>query len=135
MNRLSLVGLVAGGLAALVAEQLGLNATVSFWEDPGPFVLRVAGAETGLLGIDRKRELEAATAAAELGVGPEVIAFVEPEGCLITRFVEGETGRVTIAEAASLLRRLHAGRPIPGRFDALHVVDEYAESAQARGAV
>ena len=63
-----------------------------------------------------------------------VVAFVEPEGCLITRFVEGETGRVTIAEAASLLRRLHGGRPIPGRFDALHVVDEYAASAQARGA-
>lgn len=98
------------------------------------FVLRVAGKETGLLGIDRNRELEAATAAAELGIGPEVVAFVEAEGCLITRFVEGEVGRVTIGEAASLLLRLHAGRPIPGRFDALHVVDEYAESAQARGA-
>src|SRR5438270_8424489 len=42
VNRLSLVGLVAGGLAALVAEQLGLNATVSFWGDPGPFVLLCA---------------------------------------------------------------------------------------------
>ena len=42
MNRLSLVGLAVGGLAALVAEQLGLNGTVSFSRDIGPFVLLCA---------------------------------------------------------------------------------------------
>ena len=42
-----------------------------------------------LLGIDRRAEHEAATVAASLGVGPEVVAFVEPEGYLVTRFVEG----------------------------------------------
>jgi hypothetical protein len=78
------------------------------------FVLRVGGKETELLGIDRRVAHEAALAAARLGVGPEVVEFVEPEGLLVTRFVEGEVGRVTPAEAGALLRRLHAGPPSRG---------------------
>ena len=54
------------------------------------FVLRVAGKGTELLGIDREVELEATRAAAAAGIGPEVVAFVEPEGWLVTRFVDGE---------------------------------------------
>ena len=54
------------------------------------FVLRVAGKDTGLLGIDRRVELEATKAAAAAGIGPEVVAFVQPEGWLVTRFVDGE---------------------------------------------
>ncbi len=52
-------------------------------------MLRVAGKDTGLLGIDRTVELAATEAAAALGIGPEVVAFVEPEGWLVTRFVDG----------------------------------------------
>ena len=48
--------------------------------DGEAFVLRVVGKDTGLLGIDRTVELAATKAAAALGIGPEVIAFVEPEG-------------------------------------------------------
>ena len=44
------------------------------------YVLRVAGEDTELLGIDRRAEHEATRAAAAVGVGPEVVAFVEPEG-------------------------------------------------------
>ena len=55
------------------------------------FVLRVAGKDTNLLGIDRTVELAATEAAAALGIGPEVVAFVEPEGWLVTGFVEGAT--------------------------------------------
>ena len=42
------------------------------------FVLRVAGKDTNLLGIDRSNELAATEAAAAAGIGPEVVAFVEP---------------------------------------------------------
>ena len=55
----------------------------------GPYVLRIAGRDTDALGIDRSVEHEAALAAAAVGVGPEVVAFVEPEGYLVTRFIEG----------------------------------------------
>jgi thiamine kinase-like enzyme len=97
------------------------------------FVLRVGGNDTGLLGIDRHVEHQASLAAAGLGIGPEVAAFLEPEGYLVTRFVEGEVGRVTGPEAAELLRRLHAGPPIPGRFDAFRVVETYDAIARAAG--
>ena len=53
------------------------------------FVLRVAGKGTSLLGIDRVVEVAATEAAAALGIGPEVVEFVEPEGWLVTRFIEG----------------------------------------------
>jgi thiamine kinase-like enzyme len=91
------------------------------------FVVRIAGADTGLLGIDRRVEHAATRAAAELGIGPEVVTFVEPEGYLVTRFLEGETGAPGTREAAELLRRLHEGPPIPGRFDSFRVVEAYAE--------
>jgi thiamine kinase-like enzyme len=97
------------------------------------FVLRIGGRDTALLGIDRRVEHEASLAAAALGIGPEVVAFVEPEGYLVTRFVEGEIGAVTASGAAALLRRLHAGPVIPGRFDAFRVVEAYAQTARARG--
>jgi thiamine kinase-like enzyme len=97
------------------------------------FVLRIGGKDTALLGIDRSVEYRASLAAAKLRIGPEVIAFVEPEGYLVTRFVEGETGKVTVPEAAGLLCRLHGGPAIPGRFDAFRVVEAYAATAAANG--
>ena len=104
------------------------------------YVLRVGGKDTHLLGIDRRAEYRAATVAAELGVGPEVVAFVEPEGYLVTRYVEGtpvppeEMRRPeTLRETAALLRRVHDGRPFPGRFDAFRVVEAYRASAVAHG--
>jgi aminoglycoside phosphotransferase (APT) family kinase protein len=97
------------------------------------FVLRIGGRDTALLGIDRSVEHAASLAAAALGVGPEVVAFVEPEGYLVTRFVEGEVGQVTPDEAAPLLRRFHDGPPIAGRFDPFRVAGSYAETARAAG--
>ena len=66
------------------------NHNVKVELDGETYVLRVAGKDTNLLGIDRSVELEATRAAAALGIGPEVVDFVEPEGWLVTRFIEGE---------------------------------------------
>jgi thiamine kinase-like enzyme len=95
--------------------------------DGQAFVLRIAGRDTEVLGIDRGVELEASRTAAALGIGPEVVAFVH--GCLVTRFLEGETGRPGTADAGALLRRLHDGPAIPGRFDSFRVVETYAAAA------
>jgi thiamine kinase-like enzyme len=97
------------------------------------YVLRIGGADTEQLGIDRSVEYEASRAAAALGIGPEVVAFVEPEGYLVTRYVEGEVGRASVEEVAALLRRFHGGRPIAGRFDSFRVVETYAETARTYG--
>jgi thiamine kinase-like enzyme len=97
------------------------------------FVLRIGGKDTALLGIDRTVEYAASVSAQGLGIGPEVITFVEPEGYLVTRFVEGESGKVTVSDAARLLRRLHDGPAIAGRFDSFRVVEAYAATAESRG--
>ena len=122
---------------ALELEPLGggiTNRNFKVAVDGETFVLRIGGKDTELLGIDRSDEYRASLAAAEAGVGPEVVRFVEPEGWLVTRFVEG--GPVPAGElerVVEALRRFHEGRPIPGRFDSFRVVEAYAATAGARG--
>ncbi len=99
----------------------------------GVFVLRIGGKDTELLGIDRSVEHGASLVAAALGVGPEVVAFVEPEGCLVTRFIAGEVGKVDPVRAGRTLRVVHDGPPIPGRFESFRVVEAYRETAVAHG--
>jgi thiamine kinase-like enzyme len=104
------------------------------------FVLRVAGKDTNLLGIDRTVELAATCAAAAVGIGPEVVEFVEPEGWLVTRFVEGETPGLErmreppmLNRVANALRAFHDGVAIPGSFDSFRVVESYGRTALDRG--
>jgi thiamine kinase-like enzyme len=106
--------------------------------DGEAFVLRIAGADTELLGIDRHAEHAAARAAAQIGVGPEVVDFVE--GSLVTRFVEGRPLPIeemrrpeTLREAAGLIRRIHEGPAFPARFDAFRVVEIYRRLAEEHG--
>jgi len=104
------------------------------------FVLRMGGAETGLLGIDRDVEHQASLRAAEVGLGPDVVDFFPGEGWLVTRFIDGrpipldEMRRPqTIRRVATALHKLHDAAPIPGRFDAHAVVEEYRREAEAHG--
>lgn len=97
------------------------------------FVLRIGGEDTQLLGIDRNAEHAASRVAAKLGLAPEVVAFLEPEGYLVTRFVVGDVGRVDVAEVGAALRRLHDGPSIPSRFDSFRVVETYRAIAEGRG--
>ena len=99
------------------------------------FVLRVGGKDSELLGIDRSAEYAASRAAAELGLGPEVVAFLEPEGCLVTRYVDGAVGKVDVARVGAALRRLHDGPPFPSRFDSFRVVEAYRVTALEHGVV
>ena len=110
--------------------------------DGAAYVLRMGGQNTELLGIDRVAEHAASLRAAEVGVGPGVFALVQPEGWLVTRFIDGrrmpaeELREPTcIIRVAAVLRRVHGAGAIPGHFDAHAVVDEYREEAQAHGVV
>src|SRR5438046_1542833 len=97
---------------------------------PERYVIRMAGNDTHLLGISREVEHAATVAAAGVGVGPEVTAFIRTEGYLVTRFIEG--GPVsdeavhrpaTIARVADSIRRIHDGPAIPGLFIPLRIVE------------
>ena len=104
------------------------------------YVIRLAGNDTHLLGISREVEHAATVAAAGVGVGPEVTAFIRPEGYLVTRFIEGSpVSDEAVHQAATQrrvgesLRRIHDGPPIPGLFIPFRIVEAYRLLAVARG--
>jgi thiamine kinase-like enzyme len=103
------------------------------------WVIRLAGNDTHLLGISREVELAATVAAAGVGVGPEVTAFIRPEGYLVTRFIEGDPvpdavvhTAATIRRVADSIRRVHDGLAIPGLFTPLRIAEAYRALAVAR---
>jgi thiamine kinase-like enzyme len=108
--------------------------------DGAAYVLRMVGAKTGLLGIDRAVEHAASLRAEEIGIGPPVADFIASEGWLVTRFIDGRPIPVeemrspsTLPRVAAALRMLHSARAIPGRFDSFAVVDVYRSEAEANG--
>ena len=104
------------------------------------WVIRLAGNDTHLLGISREVEHAATVAAAGVGVGPEVTAFIRPEGILVTRFIVGSAVSddavhrpETLRRVADSLRRIHGCPAIPGLFVPFRIVEAYRALAQARG--
>src|SRR6266566_7468077 len=130
------------GRTASVAELAGgiTNRNFKVDVDGEVFVLRMGGAKTDLLGIDRAVEYAAGKRAFEVGVGPEVTAFVPEEGWLVARFINGrpiplEEMRqpVALTRVTGALLAFHAALRIPGRFDAWSVVSDYRATAEAYG--
>ena len=107
----------------------------------GAYVLRIAGSDTDLLGIDRAVEYEAALAAAAVGVGPEVVD-VRGAGGIPRHPLRRGRDRPARADArpgvigrvAHALRAVHRGPSLPARFISFRVVEDYRSVAYARGA-
>jgi thiamine kinase-like enzyme len=130
------------GLTASIAPLSGGITNRNYRVDVGgsSYVLRVGGKNTDLLGIDRATEHEASLRAAEVGVGPEVVEFIESEGWLVTRFIVGRSVAPEeirtpegIRRVAAALRKIHGAARIPGWFDAHAVVEAYRDEAVRHG--
>ena len=134
---------LAGADLSLTALSGGItnrNFLVAIAGRPDRYVIRLAGNDTHLLGISREVEHAATVAAAGVGVGPEVTAFIRPEGYLVTRFIEGSPVSdeavhqvATQRRVGESLRRIHDGPPIPGLFIPFRIVEAYRLLAAARG--
>jgi thiamine kinase-like enzyme len=101
------------------------------------FVLRITGANTGLLGINREHEYAANLAAGKLGIAPEVYYFIKPEGYLVTRFIHGRPiSPEEISEPENIRRvmdtvhKIHAMPTIPGTFEVFRVIRAYTDTAR-----
>jgi thiamine kinase-like enzyme len=101
------------------------------------YVLRIAGADTELLGITREYEYAANLAAGKLGIAPEVIYMIRPEGYLVTRFISAHpfppeeiTQPENIRRVMEVVRKIHSMPEIPGTFSVFRTIEEYAEIAR-----
>jgi thiamine kinase-like enzyme len=104
------------------------------------FFLRLAGKDTELLGIDRTAEQDAARAAADAGVGPEVFAYLPELGCLVTRWIdadplsEGDLEREEVLRpVVDAIQAIHAGPALRWSFDPFRIVEDYRRISEQRG--
>jgi len=108
--------------------------------DGGAYVVRIAGRDTELLGIDRANEVHNTIAAAETGIGAQVIAALPEHEALVLEFIEGtrldaddlRTGGERLAQVAEACRRLHAGRPFLLEFDMFDLQRRYLATVRER---
>ena len=95
------------------------------------YVLRITGANTEKLGIRRDVEHEANLAAGRLGIAPEVLYYIEPEGYLLTRFIKGRhiapatlARPENVSRVVSKLRLFHRRGPaLHGNFDGFRQIE------------
>jgi len=104
--------------------------------DGESFVLRMGGNETKYLGINRKIEYECSLLASKIGIAPEPIAFLEPEGYIVARFISGkgipaeEIGtEENIKRVLESMKAYHALEFFPGSFSPFRVAEEYKKTA------
>ena len=128
------------GASDLKTTPLGGGITnINFRIDVGgeAFVLRIAGADTELLGIDREYEYAANMAAGKLGIAPEVYYFIRPEGYLVTRFIAGRPippeeicQPENLHRVMDVVRKIHGMPDIPGMFNVFRIIANYSEIAR-----
>jgi thiamine kinase-like enzyme len=131
------LGPLDGAVRVLPGGLTNTNFRVRMGE--GDYVLRLPGAGAELLGIDRQAERVASEAAAQDGVGPEVVTV--SRGCLVTRFIDGRAldpedlrDPGMVHDVAITLRRLHdSGRRLPVAFDSFRVVERLGAVALEHG--
>jgi thiamine kinase-like enzyme len=101
------------------------------------FALRISGTGTDKLGINREHEYAANLNAGKLGIAPEVVSVIQPEGYLVTRFIDARpfppeeiTQPDNIRRVMEVVRKIHSMPEIPGDFSVFRTVENYTETAR-----
>jgi thiamine kinase-like enzyme len=125
------IGVLHGGLS---------NANYLVEADGDSYVVRIGCENWDLLGISRLREESAERTAVAAGISPELVAFFQPEGYSVTRFlkdahavpIERFTSRDMIPQICRVLHDVHALDPIDGVFDPFGDIERWAALLDSR---
>jgi len=105
-----------------------------------PWVVRIPGASTELLAVDRLNELHNTRAAATTGVGAEVIHHLPEWNVMVLSFLPGDTMSISRlnepgmpARIAAALRQLHTGPRFLHDFDMFETLAFYRQTMAERG--
>ena len=122
---------LAGGLT---------NTNYKVEADGRAYVVRVSSKDAGLLAIDRQNEYENSVAAAEVGVGAPVVAYLPERGVLVLGFIEGRTQSPEdlrrgdrLDWVAAACRTLHGARRFRDDFNMFRIQQRYLRLVQERG--
>jgi thiamine kinase-like enzyme len=130
-----------GGSATIEPIAAGLtNQNYRVTVDGVPFFVRVPGASTELLAVDRGNELHNTRAAAESGVGAAVVAQDLESGAFALEWIDGRTmSNATFAadahapqRIAASLRQLHDGPRFRDDFDMFRLSEYYLRVVDER---
>ena len=102
--------------------------------DGKPYFVRIPGAKTDLLAIDRQNEYYNSKAAAEAGVGPQVIYHLRDYDVMVLEFIAGETMSKEKLLATGMPKRigtsikmLHRGPRFMTDFNMFRLTEYYLE--------
>jgi len=107
--------------------------------DGTPFFVRVPGESTELLAVDRKNEYTNSKAAAEAGVGPNVLYYLPEYQVMVLEFIEGTTMSKDALNApgmptrmAQAIKKLHAGPRFLTDFNMFRLTEYYLKICEER---
>ena len=106
----------------------------------GTYVVRVPGAQTEMLGINRRAEAAITVAAARAGIGPMALCELPAFGTVICEFVDARTANAedlrepeVLREVVNAVRVLHHLEPVPFAFPIFDVIRQHARDARTHG--
>jgi thiamine kinase-like enzyme len=124
-------------LQPLIGGLTNRNYVVSFGAEK-QYVARCAGAKTSLLAIDRDAEYRNSLTAAELGIGPSVVAYFPDEQILLVEWISGRTfddrdldDPETLKRVAGACRQLHSGGRFVNDFDMFEIQRRYLDIVES----
>jgi thiamine kinase-like enzyme len=96
------------------------------------YVMRIPGASTELLSIDRANEVHNTMGAAETGVGPRVLEYLPGLDVMVLEFIPGATMSAETLQSVHMARRmaesfkrLHSARRFLRDFDMFRLIETY----------
>ena len=104
--------------------------------DDVAFVVRLPGANTALLAVDRANEAYNTRAAAQAGTSPRVVHYLPDEAVMVLEFIAGRPMGIAALQApgaptrmARALQQLHAGPRFQNDFNMFRLVEYYLRIA------